>query len=195
MIQNHSCNIYYLSLFIFLQFTFPAKLYADTYAVTVYGAILSGDTLGETLTLSADFDSDYHFAALAVAKKIGQYKKKVDIELEGQIVRHNGRQHYNEYNALIIGRWWFPSNKHADYSLAIGEGLSYADEISEFEALHHSRTSRLLDYLLFEFTFSIPETKSWHGSVRIHHRSGVYGLFNEVHGASNGLGAGVRYQF
>ena len=189
-------NLYaILTFFIVLQFLFSNQLHADTYAVTAYGAVMSGAPLDEIITMSADYDRDYYFSALAIARKIGEYKNDIDIELEGQFVRHSGRQHYHEYNALIIGRWWFPSIKQADYSVAIGEGLSYADEISEIEALHHSKTSRLLDYLLFEFTFSIPETESWHGSVRIHHRSGIYGLFHDVHGASNALGLGVRYQF
>jgi len=186
----------YVFFFICIQCLYSGTLFADEpYSVTAYGAVLSGDTLGETFMLAANFDRDYYFAALAVAKKIGQYNKKIDIELEGQIVRHIGQQHFNEYNLLIVGRWWFSSNSNKKYSLAIGEGLSYVDETSEIEALHHTQTSRLLDYLLFEFTFALPDTRSWYGSIRIHHRSGVYGLFNEVHGASNALGAGVRYQF
>ncbi len=181
--------------FIFLPLAFSGALLADDYAVTVYGAVLNDGTLDETFSLSADYNSDYHFTALAIAKRIGRYNEKIDIELEGQFVRHNGKQHYNEYNALAIARWWFPSNNQKDYSAAIGGGLSYADEIPEIEALHHEKTSRLLGYLLFEFTFPLPATQSWQGSVRIHHRSGIYGLFNDVHGASNSLGIGVRYEF
>ena len=181
--------------FVFLPLAFSGALLADDYAVTAYGAVLNDGTLDETFSLSADYNSDYHFTALAIAKRIGRYNEKIDIEFEGQYVRHNGKQHHNEYNALVIARWWFSLNNQKDYSAAIGGGLSYADEIPEIEALHHEKTSRLLGYLLFEFTFPLPATQSWQGSVRIHHRSGIYGLFNDVHGASNSLGVGVRYQF
>ncbi|MCW9024603.1 MAG: hypothetical protein OQK73_07955 [Gammaproteobacteria bacterium] len=161
----------------------------------VYGAIISGDTLGETFLLQADFDRNYQFYTIAYARKVEQYKDRIQLEYELQYSRHTGEQYYNEYNILIILRKTFGQRNNPQFSLAVGEGLSYIDELSEIEALHHTKTNRLLNYLLFEFTARVSETPNLHSILRLHHRSGIYGLFKGVHGASNAIGLGLKYQF
>jgi hypothetical protein len=116
--------------------------------------------------------------------------------VEGQAVKHSGLQHHWEFNTLLVARWHlFPWNRHVDTSVAVGEGLSYATRTPFVEAKDHDQTSHLLNYLLFEITAGLPRYPNWHLSGRIHHRSGVYGIFGGVHGASNFLGFGVRYTF
>jgi len=50
----------------------------------------------------------------------------------------------------------------------------------------------LLHYLLLEATFG-PPNSPWSVVTRIHHRSGIFGLFS--HSGSNVISAGVRYRF
>jgi len=49
--------------------------------------------------------------------------------------------------------------------------------------------------LLLELTLSLPNTPRWNLIARLHHRSGVGGIFNGVNGGSNALGLGIKYKF
>jgi hypothetical protein len=165
--------------------------------LTVYGAVMTDGALAETAVLTADLDRDYRFAVVALGKKVGSWKDWIDFELEGQIGRHLKGQHHWEFNALFIARWLrFPWNETLRTSFAVGEGLSLATRTPAFEQqFHGERTNPLLNYLMFEFAFALPELPRWSLVTRIHHRSGIYGTFNGVHGASNALGLGLRYHF
>ena len=184
-----------LTIVLFCYFSF-AHAEEHDWAVTLYSAMLSGDKLFETITFSADYDGRYHFVAAALSRKLGNYDNKIDFELEGQLVRHTGLQRYSEYNAVFIARWHpFPWDNIVDTSFAIGNGLSYATEMPEIELLHHPKSSKFLNYLLLELTFTVPSQSDWHIVTRIHHRSGMFGTFSDVYGASNAWGLGVRYTF
>ena len=54
---------------------------------------------------------------------------------------------------------------------------------------------RLLNYILGEMTVAPPQVKDWSLVVRVHHRSGVFGLFDGVEGGSNVIGAGVKFHY
>jgi hypothetical protein len=92
-------------------------------------------------------------------------------------------------------RWVvFPWNKYIETTAAIGEGLSWATQIPALEKADptNSDNNQLLNYILLEATFAIPESP-WSLVTRIHHRSGVYGLLG--HSGSNIIEAGIRYRF
>lgn len=164
--------------------------------ISFYNGILAGPGIEDALLLSADFDDSYQLYAFAISKKIGSLNKYIDMEIEGQIVKHIGEQHHLEFNPVFLLRWLsFPWNQKVNTTFAIGEGLSYATKTPEIEKDHNEKTSRLLNYLLFEFTFSLKKSSKWHLITRVHHRSGMYGLFSGVTGASNAVGIGLRYCF
>jgi hypothetical protein len=165
--------------------------------ITFYGAVMTDGALPETAFLSASFDREYRFATVAVGKKIGNLFDRIDFELEGQVVKHIAGQHHWEFNALVVARWLrFPWNDIIKTSFAVGEGLSLASETPQFEKKYHGEeTNAFLNYLMFEFDFALPDNPRWSLVTRLHHRSGVYGLFNGVDGASNALGLGIRYHF
>ncbi|NPU83455.1 MAG: hypothetical protein HPY65_03120 [Syntrophaceae bacterium] len=187
-----------LFLFFLSGFAVPPSASAEgkgNWAATVYGAVQTHSDLTGTFT-NPDFDSAYHFVAFAVSRRMWSWTRHIDWELEGQAVKHFGDQNHMEFNALLIARWLtFPWDSYLDTSFAVGNGLSYATRTPRIEEIQHDKTSQLLDYMLFELTFSLPEQPRWSLVLRIHHRSGVYGLFNGVHGASNALGAGLKYHF
>jgi hypothetical protein len=165
--------------------------------ITVYGAVMTDGALPETAFLSASFDREYRFATMAYGKKFGNLFDRIDFEWEGQIVKHIAGQHHWEFNALVVARWLrFPWNHIIKTSFAVGEGLSLASETPAFEEKYHGKeTNAFLNYLMFEFDFALPQNPRWSLVTRLHHRSGVYGLFNGVDGASNALGLGIRYHF
>jgi len=165
------------------------------WAFSLYWARLTNGTLQETVTFETGF-ADADLVAGALSRRIGSFRNYIDFELEGQVARHFRDQDHWEFNGLVVARWLpFPWDHIIDTSLAVGEGLSYATEVPELEARHHDETSKFLDYLMFEIAFSLPSLPQWHLITRIHHRSGAYGLFDGVHGASNAWGVGLRYSF
>jgi len=121
----------------------------------------------------------------------------------GYSYREPGSFEYQELNAALILRWLkFPWDRYIDTSFALGSGLSYATREPPIEVDYNAKThgldydvSQWLNYLLVEFTLGLPVFPQWHLLVRIHHRSGVYGLISGVTGGSNAVAAGIRYNF
>lgn len=168
---------------------------AAGWSLTVYHATLAQEKLLDIFANRHFFEASY-LVAMTVAKEFAGSKQGLTWEAEGQAVKHYGKQHHWETNAVLVARWHrFPWDRYVDTSVAVGEGLSYATRTSRVEAEDHENTSHLLNYLLFELTLGLPRYSHWHLSGRIHHRSGVFGLFNDVHGGSNFMGLGVTYRF
>lgn len=167
----------------------------EDWAVTLYGASQLWGNIWQTF-YSPDFEPSYYFVALAVSRRMFSFQKHLDLELEGQGVKHLGNQHHWEFNGLFTLRWLtFPWNKYIDTTIAIGEGLSYATETPKLEAETHKNSLQFLNYLMMELTFALPETPKWSLAVRIHHQSGIFGIFDGVQGASNALCIGLKYKF
>ena len=101
--------------------------------LSIYGGQVNGDSLENTLTLNANYVNSY-FCAFTAGKKLANYRGNIDIEAEGQIVKHWGIQDHFEFNALFILRWLsFPWDEYLDTSFAVGDGISYATKYPEIE--------------------------------------------------------------
>jgi hypothetical protein len=166
------------------------------YAVTLYHNVLSADPLEDLLTGHADFDSDYQLTALALSRIIETDDPRYDYEWEVQLATHSSGQSHEELNALLAARWYpLPWDAYLNTDFAVGLGLSYATERPPFEAQNHPHATQLLAYILLELEFRPQATAPWSFVLRSHHRSGAFGLFDGVRGASNSLGLGVKYRF
>ena len=97
----------------------------------------------------------------------------------------------------MVGRWLkFPWNDTVRTSIAAGEGISYASSIPKIEQERSpDKTAHLLNYLMLELELAPPDDPRWSVFTRIHHRSGVFGLYDGVSKGSNILAAGVRVRF
>ncbi len=158
---------------------------------------LSEEQLGDMLFFQAKL-SDSHVWVGALSKNLASLNEHIDIEFEGQVAKHSGPvQRHWELNGLGVLRWQtFPWDRYVDTSVAFGLGLSYAFDKPEFEVQAHDRSNRLLVYILVELTAAIPRAPQWEFVARIHHRSAAYGTFEQdLRGASNGLGFGLKYRF
>ena len=167
------------------------------WSMTLYRAVLLKGNLSDASLLNSGFEDSY-LVALALAKKVASYKKKIDFEIEGQTVKHFEGQEHWEFNGLAVIRWIsFPWDKYLDTSFAFGAGLSYATEIPkvEEERRGEGQTARFLKYLMLELDIALPYSQHWSLVTRIHHRSGAFGLFSGVTGASNAWGFGIKYRF
>jgi hypothetical protein len=169
------------------------------WAATGYVAWASGDQLGDMLLGQAELSNNKIWVA-ALTRRILTFYKDVDWEVEGQIGKQGGGDagmHNWEFNALTSLRWnRFIWDKYVDTSLAAGLGLSYATEEPAFEIEEHGSTNKLLAYILVELALTPPKYPRWAAVIRIHHRSSAYGTFeDDIEGASNSLGFGIKYRF
>ncbi len=167
------------------------------WSLTGYVAWLSEEQLGDMLIGAAALERDKLYA-LALNKRLIRWNSGWDFEVEGQVVKHAGpKQRHWEFNGLGAARWnRFYWDKYLNTSFAVGLGLSYATEEGQFEIDSQGDTSKLMTYILVELDFSLPKYPQWAGVVRIHHRSSAYGTFNDnIEGASNALGVGLKYRW
>ena len=78
-------------------------------------------------------------------------------------------------------------------SVSFMEGISYNSELSLYEKTYREKYSQVLNYLGVEVEAAVSPDVSVVG--RIHHRSGVYGLYNGVTEGSNAYLFGLRYRW
>ncbi|NLC69752.1 MAG: hypothetical protein GX751_00160 [Desulfuromonadaceae bacterium] len=164
--------------------------------VSLYGGEVGYGSLGDTLSGELEFKGSHHFIVGVLGKELWTWRDYIRLEVEGQAAQHWGDESHNEFNAVFVARWlpfWW--DHIVDTSFAVGDGLSYATRTPAIEKEQHDETSKLLNYLMFELDFTSPRPSPWSVFFRLHHRSGMDGLFNDVRGASNALAAGVKYAF
>lgn len=177
-------------------FNSPAKADENEYFLNIYGGELTSNNWEDFLNpfRELDFEGTY-LTALTLARRIGQHKKKISFEIEGQIVKHFEEQHHWEFNALGTARWEpFPWDSVLDTSVAFGLGPSYATEEPPTEIKNEGSTKKLMIYWMIELALFFPDAPKWAVITRIHHRSEAYGLVADE-GGSNVLALGVKYSF
>ena len=168
----------------------------EDWGITLFGGVQTTNDMGQTL-VSPDFDKEYTFAALGVSRRVYSLDKYLDLEVEGAVLKHMGKQYQEEFALLLVARWLiFPWNKYIETTFAVGEGLSYNSQSATLEErLYGEKTSNLVNGMMFEWTFDVPTYPGWSLVWRLHHRSGVYGLYDGVRGAANAMGLGLKYRF
>ncbi len=185
--------------------------------ISVFKGAMSDGVLFATLIADAGTEAGSSFYSFAVGKTIAEFnfpksnkvfdsmlvydRRMASLEWEANIVKHFGKQKDFELNFIILGRWHLsPFDHFANVNVAFGEGLSYASEIPYYERIRWPKKSQLLNNMTFEFAVELPfieleDISELTAVVRLHHRSGVFGLFNGVHGASNVVAFGLRARY
>lgn len=169
----------------------------DHWFVSVYAGQYSDTALNEIVRFNTDIE-DSHVYVLSVGKALGTIREKIGMELEAQAGFHTGIQGHHELNLAFTLRWLpFPWDDVVDTSFAFGNGLSWASEDPPLEIRESDddRTAQWLYYILVEFAFSLPEQPQWDLFVRVHHRSSVFGVIDDLFSGSNFVGLGIRYKF
>ena len=135
--------------------------------------------------------TDSYIAGAAVGRVFGtSLDGGAHWEVEGSAFRHWGTQEHWEANAALLLRWQrFPWDDHVYTGAAIGHGISFATERPILERPHQ----RALYYLMLEVEAG-PRSSRWTMVGRIHHRSGMFGLWGDE-GGSNFLVLGLRHRF
>ena len=107
-------------------------------------------------------------------------------------------RHYQDIAASINLRYEFDREQWLPIkNFSFGNGLSYLTKDAGYEkkVTLNNKKSRLLNYMMVDLGFRVPFVRDWEWLLRVHHRSGVYGLFNGVQGGSNYITTGLRYRF
>jgi len=169
---------------------------AQDFAVTIYGGRMTDSDFGDTLIGQFDFVDAYVVVGALAWTFARYYENALSFEIEGQVGKWFGDQHNWEFNLPVAVRWSkFPWGNYVATSLAYGLGPSYASEEPEEEIKLNDSTKKFLVYWFGELTLGPPES-NWAASLRIHHRSGAFGLVEEQgRGGSNTVAVGVKYRF
>lgn len=191
----------------------------DDEIISIFKGAMSDNVLFATLTGQAGIEESSSFYSLAVGQTIAELnipksnktfdsflfknrkRRFAAIEWEANIAKHFGKQNNFELNFIIFGRVHLsPFDQFADVNFAFGEGISYASAIPYYERIRWPKRSQLLNNMTFELEFDLPYLKpdaisELTAVVRLHHRSGIFGLFNGVHGASNVVALGLRARY
>ncbi len=168
----------------------------NDWSLILYNGVMTEAEIERSVEKLSDINDSYKFTALGASKKLRSLNQHLDLEIEGQIVKHWGEQHHVEINSLFLLRWrTFPWNRVIRTSFAVGDGLSYATRTPEFEIFVDGRATKLLNFMIWELTFAHPNAKHLSFLFRVHHRSGIFGLFSDISGGSNALALGARYAF
>ncbi len=164
-------------------------------SIFAYGAKWADSTYGNiTLSGQTNLQRSYLWT-VGFSHEFYRINRHLSLENEMNITRHSGEQDHLEANFAASFRWWtFPWDNWVETTLAHGIGPSFAAEHPPVEENDDDTADRFLLFMQTEFTFAPPVDSRWEFLVRIHHRSGVFGLISEDSG-SNFLAGGFRYRF
>lgn len=126
--------------------------------------------------------------------------RPLKLEIEGFSAVHWGtwdHEHtFMEFGVSLNIRWHrFPWNKYVLTTAGFGEGVSIATEKPCYEARINNKTSHFLNFLMFDMTFALPDYPNLALLLRLHHRSGIFGLIDDVKGGSDFFTVGLKYTF
>lgn len=174
----------------------PAAASEGPYMAAVFGGVLTNNAFGEILLTPWDIEFvESYPVGVAGAVRVARPLEGLDIEIEGQFVKHFGNQTHVEANAPIVTARWtaMPWDEVLDTSAAFGIGLSFASGVPAQEVENEGASEQVMTYWVIELAFDLPKD-DWELIGRLHHRSTAFGTFGDD-GGSNGLVIGVRRRF
>ncbi len=125
---------------------------------------------------------------------------RLHLGIEGVLGKHDGIQNHLEtalaFQLKLSGILPPKSPFNIDY--AVADGLSYAFDEPRYEDTPENepdRYYRLQNFISMDFDFYARTCPSVQLMLRLHHRSGVYGLIAPPKVGSNFIGYGVKYLF
>ena len=167
------------------------------YSLNIYGGEISKNHADDFVLHTNRLRlTDSRLLAVTLARRLGTYKNRASLEIEGQVVKHfYDIQDHWEINALLTARWdAFFWDKYLDTSVAFGLGPSYATEKPEIEAILDRETSQWLAYWMIELEMGLPAYPGVSFITRLHHRSDAFRIVAPG-GASTAPVIGLKIRF
>jgi hypothetical protein len=168
------------------------------WALTGFAGVLSVQESSQ-IWLHGDFKlANDVLVGIAASKQLWRYKDYFDLEFETQVVKHFGGEDNFEFNLPLMLRWnRFPWDDVVDTSIAFGDGPSIANGTPALEKAQYGgdHSGPLLNFVVIEFTFALPDHPEIQFVNRLQHRSGAFNLINNTSDASTAFVWGFKYRF
>ena len=187
-----------MKILLILLFIINFSFAEDKYSIRIGYGIAQKTNLGDIVVGDwKSYEEKTEVINLDIGYKINSitvFDSLIDFYIKG------GLSYFNEHNSFLEATVYFKGYWNIDFlsnkfRLGIGEGLSFASDLPMVEYYDadygNEPTSKVLNYLDISFDvelgslLSIPSLNDTYIGYTIKHRSGVFGLFNGVHGGSN----------
>jgi hypothetical protein len=181
-----------------LAIVLPAMGAEPDWSVGFYGGKYHDTDPGSFLQGRANF-LNHHLLAVTASKTLWRSQTlPLSLEIDAMIGQQFGVATLTEIAVAPVLRWsGFPWNSILQTDFRAGPlGFSYTSAISPLEHGPDGNGSRVLNFLMLELAFSLPQMKSKEVFVRLHHRCTIYDLLNNY--GANGedfLAVGYRVRF
>ena len=125
--------------------------------------------------------------------------KGLKTEVELQLSKHHGMQdNYEAHSAILARSKNFNTIDFINTNFAFGIGISHAMGTPWYEDTESGsidgKRYKTQNYLAFEMEMAT-QRSSWSIPIRLHHRSGMYGLIAPEKVGSNFIAVGIRRKF
>lgn len=174
-------------------------------AFTIYNGRYVQNSLGQVLVTSPELPLTWNYVdgdnlvATTFSRTTGPMLwNHVSLEPEVGIGQRYGRQDETEYwGALFFRYHGFPWDKFLVTTVAASVGLNWATDVSEVEQAraHDGKGSQLMHFFAPEITLAYPSAPNYQLVLRMHHRSGVFGLVSDAWGGAQYGAVGLRIWF
>lgn len=172
-------------------------------AVAIYSGVYIEDSMTDLWTQPSwpwdwNYASDDHIVATTVSRVTAEFWHHWTLEPEIGIGQRYGRQSATEFWGAFFFRYHgFPWDRYVLTTMALSTGLNWASEITDVEQdrANDGKGSQLMHYFAPEVTFALPDHPNTELMIRIHHRSGVFGLVSDAFGGAQYATVGLRFRF
>lgn len=168
----------------------------NSFDLVLYSGQVVREVFGEIMTGHEIHYQDSRLSAVGLNYKFLSFIQRITFETEGLIVKHDGLQDHWETDVMLIARIEFWKDM-LPISFAFGKGLSYASEMPSIEGdTEDDPTNQWLNFFIVEMDVGLKNIP-WNPRLlfRIHHRSGVGGIYCPKTCGSNFLTSGIKVSF
>ena len=183
----------------------PLRALRGDCAVSIFGGNYMQNSLGEVLchlaraALSWNYATDDHLVATAVSRDGGAVLAHWTMEPEIGIGQRFGTAERDR----ALGRPLLPLPRLSLgppvlTTFAVSTGLNWASEVTDVEQEAGERRqghASWMHYFAPELTFALPSHPNIELMLRMHHRSGVFGLVSDAWGGAQYATVGLRVRF
>ncbi|MFH1139585.1 MAG: hypothetical protein V1816_26200 [Pseudomonadota bacterium] len=137
--------------------------------------------------------------AAAVSRELWSWQEHFSLEIEGIGAKHYMKYHPRELEEIVLHFplrvSGFPWDGYLRTTFAVGEGFSYCTKEPPNPDQRYDTDPRFLNYLMLEASFGLPLAPQADLVLRIHHRSGIFGLMGPSKVGNNYYNFGLRINF
>lgn len=178
----------------------------ENWNLVLYGGVFTTtDLIPIVFRQKTDYKESY-IGSLGISRPLDYRIRWFDFLWEGNVTKHFGEMNHWEMNGFYIVK----INRMFDspFSLSLGEGLSLASENPKLEnkakgyyldglQKDEIESRALLNYMMVEFSSYLPFERKTELFIRVHHRSGIFGLYcpPDPNCGSNFVSYGFRTSF